>query len=201
MVAYGDETSDPPPMPDGGARRAGHRGGRRPGGQDPGRDSASDHRRAGVAIRAGCPGRRLHGRRTVEVPGTSRQAPQHPLEHRTVQELPQLLQRVRRGDRVGPVGHRLRSGDSRAPDDAAATAVRRGLHERQCARGHRTAGGAVDRAAACGSRDAGRGPDSDHRQQRLVRRDRRTPRDHHRRQCPQPAHHAARARTLARRAD
>ena len=141
-----------------------------------------------------CPSRRSFER-------TSIRSPQHPLEHRALPQLSQLLQCLRRRDCLAALGHRLRSRNSRAPDDAVAPAVRWRLHQHQRSWAD---GGAASRSPSS-RKYAERATPSpsqipDHRQQQHLRRHRRTLCDDDGRERPQPAHHAARARSLARRA-
>ena len=109
----------------GAVQRAGHR--------------APDHRAAELADEPGDHGRRLHGRRAVEVPARRRPEPQHDVERRPVPQLPELLQHLLARDRVPGVRRALRPGRKPAEPESrhgAASALLGRVHEPARARDH-----------------------------------------------------------------
>ena len=118
----------------GAVQRAGHR--------------APDHRAAELADEPGDHGRRLHGRRAVEVPAGRRPEPQHDVERRPVPQLPELLQHLLARDRVPGVRRALRPGRKPAEPESrhgAAPALLGRVHEPARARDHVRAGAAGGR--------------------------------------------------------
>ncbi len=93
----------------------------------------------------------------AEVPRAPRQAPEHPLEHRAVPQLPQLHQRLRGRDRLAAsrASRAIRRSAQRR-NTPLRHAVRRRLHQHQRARHHGAAAtGTRSRAAVRANGDAG----------------------------------------------
>ena len=203
-------------------RRGAHRSGRtRSGGRECDGRAAPDHRPAERAAQPRDPGGRVPGERDGRVPRRRRPEPERAVEHRAVQELPPLLQRLPAGDRLAGFRHQLRprrrqreaqhTASAGVPEHVPRAAARPRDHVRACAHArHRVYGPERPRMHGHAAaqplpvhlpRTARRGrterPDPGHRQHVHLRGHRRHAGDDVRRQPAGAAHLHARARAFA----